>query len=111
MMSPIIRITPTSSRIAWVIAGGLGLAALLFAGDAWIAGSSSPAIYLLVFGLPAALFSLLAFLARARSLELYHNTLRETAWNGNRTIDISSLNGLSLRVSVRGRVITRQIVF
>jgi hypothetical protein len=111
IVPPIIRITPASSRVAWVIAGGLGLAALFVAGDAWHTGSSPPTLYLFIFGLPTAFFVLLALLARTRSLELYRSTLRDTAWNGNRTIDLSGLAGLSLRVSVHGRVVTRQIVF
>ena len=105
-----IHIVPTSSRSAGIIAAALGLAALLFAGDAWLSGASNPTIYLLVFGLPSGVFVLLALLARMRSLELANGTLRESAWSGHRIIHLQGIVGLSLRVRVQGRIVTRRLI-
>lgn len=107
----IIRIKPTSARIAWLIAGGLGLAAVLFTVDAWFTEGSLPSIYLLVFGLPSTLFVLLALLARRRSLELHSNTLQEITWYSKRVVHLQGLAGLSLRISIQGRIVIRQLVF
>jgi hypothetical protein len=111
ILPSIIRIKPTSSRIAWIIAGALGLAGVLFTGTAWFTDGSLPSIYLLVFGLPTAIFVLLALLARPRSLELRSDMLQETTWNSKRVIRLQGLAGLSLRMSIQGRIVIRQLVF